>query len=296
MNFAPRFLPLVALSLLTGFASARAADDYEIKLNRPVKTGQRFKVAVAAKDSANTTVDANGSNVSSQRKDVEVEYEADVTILEVGPNGRSTRESHKVTRFIRLIGGEKVKLVEKGAVVVASKKNKKPSFEITGAAGSKDLNDALALVIDINDGTSPNEDEIIGTKDRKKIGESWPINKSMLEKLLSKDANLEMKDAGGELTLKEIVKDATGEAMVVEGTVKGKTSFPLAPGVNAKDSELVIKLSYRYPLDPALPRTQERNELTMNINASGKTSPDGPDVVIKVLSNRTVTRKLTLLK
>ena len=54
----------------------------------------------------------------------------------------------------------------------------KTLFEIEGAPASGKVSKALDLVVNITSG-GPTDDDIFGTTERKKAGDSWPINKAV---------------------------------------------------------------------------------------------------------------------
>jgi hypothetical protein len=281
---------VLATTLIAG------AQEYEIKLHRPAKVDQRFRVTAVGREFSDMKVVAEGVILKNQHNEFDLEYEGEMTVLGVGGNGRANSQSHKVIRLVKTMAGEKKTLLEPGTIVKAYREDKRRVFEIAGASVSKELNEALALAIDVGDTNSPTDDELIGTNDRKKIGDSWSANRATLEKLISRDSNGAIKISSGEFTLKEVVKDASGEALVVEGVIKAAANFPLPEGLKVKENMMTMNLNLRSPVDVTKPRSRDDLDLSFNIVASGKLAPEAPESTLTMTSKRTVKRTAAIAK
>lgn len=107
---------------------------------------------------------------------------------------------------------------------------------------------------------------------------------------------MRMEEPAGTFTLKEVVKEGAGEVLVIDGKLTCRAVPPLPPGLELKESAVALKMSTRLPVNVALGRPNETVEMTMNLLASGKPAPGGPEVQLKVNTKRTVTVKREQIK
>jgi hypothetical protein len=288
-------ISLVAFCALA-LAMGAPAQDYAIQMHRPAKAGQRYGLEVVARDVTDMVINADGKKVNGQNKDLNVEYKAEVTIVEVGANGKPMKESHQVGNLVKITGAARETVLEAGTVVIAARSGKKTTFEVKGAPVEKEVNNALSLVIEASNGDGPTDDEVFGVRERKKVGDSWPLNREVFEKFLLQDADMKVTDTTGKFTLKETVKETGGQALVIEGTIKSTVNVPVPPGLTSKESAMSATVTGVFPVNPALPRSRESSEMAMRLLAVGTPQAGGPEVEFKVTSKRTITRKVSVLK
>lgn len=288
---------LAALCTLAFTASPLAPPQaFEIRLDRPLKAGQRFKVSVTAHQLQEMSVESAGKKVRNDRKEFDVEYSGEETILEVGSNGKVVKASHQIETLLKISDGKKKSLLDKGTVVVAFQREKKPVFEIAGVAAADDMAEALAVVMETSDPDTAGDDEMFGTRDRKKVGEKWKIDGEKFAARSLKDYGLRVTEVSGEFILKESIPTTAGENLVITGVIKGKPNLPISPGFTLKESTMEVKLSGIFPADSSLPRREESEEITFQVVATGKPKADGPEVEFKTLMQRSSKRERTILK
>jgi hypothetical protein len=169
-------LKLVGLIVLTSLPTT--AQDYEIKFHHPTKVGQRFKQTETATENSQTTMTIPGRPPQVKKTEFTIEWESTGTVMEVDSSGRATKESHIIAKMNRIKGTAKEVLLTGGTKVVASVKGKEEVYEIDGKPASRELAEALGHVISLSDGGAT-DDDIFGTKERKKVGDSWSINEEL---------------------------------------------------------------------------------------------------------------------
>ena len=65
------------------------------------------------------------------------------------------------------------------------------------------------------------DDELYGTRDRKRVGESWPVDEKILKEVLG-NSKMVMKDLSGKVTLKDVLTNAPGPRLLVIVQISGK--------------------------------------------------------------------------
>ena len=229
-----RLVPLSVGLLLTLAASASAAD-YPIKFQRPFKAGQAFAFSATDTYRAGEKLDLpNGSSTNSSNVR-RIALDADVRIDKVDAQGAALIQSFTLQRLTlqSTNGGASdpvilqetnpaapapaVKnLLPPGTDVTVTYTDSQPAFALKKGGLLSD--DAL---IALQQGTKRMSlsDTVYGTKDRKKVGESWPVDKSALPADRTKPGYIDPALITGTVTLKTLRTIAGLECLQLDGSM-----------------------------------------------------------------------------
>ena len=273
--------------------SVALAQDYEIKLTRPMKVGAEYHIAAVGHSSMKSTIKVNGKVVEEQSKNFSVDFESDDKALEVDKNGEPSKVSLTVDKFILKQGGAEKPLLAKGAVVSASAKDDKKVFEIAGQPVDAETAEALDLVVGLGRNRA-SDDEIFGTKERKKVGDRWAMNAELAAKELQdvmKGSTVKKEDVAGTVTLDKVVKVGTTDCLQIsaEMTVNNVTM----PDMEVAQMKVQAHFSGLFPIDLSKDIMEESGSLTMSITAKAKPDPDGPEMVIESVAEQSLNVKIT---
>ena len=271
------------------------AQDYEIRLHHPRRVGSKNKVSAIGRDLQEMSMWSEGRALREEKKELTVEMDAVSTVLAVGPKGKPTSLSLQIQKLTKMDAGIQKELLPRDTVVTASRVGKKTSFEVNGQAVDPDVTQALELVVSVsNPDLDDTDDDLFGTRERKRVGDSWDANQAAVAKLLMSDPRMTVKDIIGKATLKELIKDASGQRLLVAFEVTGKTvpATP-APGASSQGGTIVMKGTAEFPLDPSLPRVKETAEMNLSARMTGKQNPNGPEVERRMTLKRSTTVKIT---
>ena len=290
-----RGLRLIAGLWALGFlgTSVALAQDYEIKLTRPTKVGAEYHVAVVGHDSMKSTVKVDGKVVEEQSKNFSVDFESDVKALEVDKNGEPSKVSLTVDKCILKQGGAEKPLLAKGAVVIASVKDDKAVFETAGQPVDAETAEALGLVVQLGKPRA-SDDEIFGTKERKKVGDHWAMNAELAAKELQdamKGSTVKKEDVAGTVTLDKVVKVGTTDCLQIsaEMTVSNVTM----PDRKVAQMKVQAHFLGLFPIDFSKDITEESDSITMSITVKDKPDPDGPEIVVESVAEQSLNVKTT---
>jgi hypothetical protein len=270
------------------------AQDYEIRLHHPQRVGSKNKVSATGRDLQEMSMWSEGRALRQEKKELSVEMDAVSTVLAVGPKGKPTRLSLQIQKLTKMDAGIQKELLARDTVVTASRAAKKTSFEVNGQAVEPDVAQALELVVSVgNPELDDTDDDLFGTRERKRVGDSWDANQAAVTRLMS-DPRMTVKDITGKATLKELIKDASGQRLLVVFEVTGKTvpANP-APGASSQGGTIVMKGTAEFPLDPSLPRVKETAEMNLTARMTGKQNPNGPEVERRMTLKRSTTANIT---
>jgi hypothetical protein len=237
---------------------------------------------------------SEGRALRQEKKELSVEMDAVSTVLAVGPKGKPTSLSLQIQKLTKMDAGIQKDLLPRDTVVTASRAGKKTSFEMNGQAVEPDVAQALELVITVgNPELEDTDDDLFGTRERKRVGDSWDANQAAVAKLLMSDPRMTVKDIIGKATLKELIKDASGQRLLVAFEVTGKT-VPANPAPGASQGgTIVMKGTAEFPLDTSLPRVKETAEMNLSARMTGKQNPNGPEVERRMTLKRSNTANIT---
>ena len=294
------FLFFVALAF-AGPAAAQATD-YEIKLFRPSKTGDRYRIEATGSQRREATVRAGSSAVREVSESVKYDLTAEAEAILVDDKGNVLAASVKVLALVRVDGLRRDELLPPATRVVERRVGSRQTFEIEGRPVVGPLRDALDAVLqETNDSRAPSDDELMGTKERKKVGERWPVNRAALARLLSGDPELDVEippeAVEGEGLLKGIERCGDADCARVEVAAR-----LLAAPRGGKENEdtpekarIEIGVATLLPLDLSLGPRLESSRLTMTFTRNVK-GDDGKIRTAEAVWEQTTERRLSALK
>ncbi len=168
-------------------------------------------------------------------------------------------------------------------MVIIEKVNGQTTFtDDTGAAYPKPVQQALNVVFSIGDG-STTDDQVFGTTERKKVGDTWPVAVDFAVKKLREDKMpVDPANCTGSVTFLGLVKDQGMECQQIAAVMQMKdVAFPLPPGMAITSSSVVMKLDGLFPSDIKRPRTKQTMSMEANVQAGGKVSgPNGQEKAV----------------
>ena len=259
-----KFLPLAFLLLAT---PALFAQDYEIRLARANKPGDQLNLSATGKLSMDSTQTLGDAAPKEQKQDITVQFEGVEKIVEVDAKGKETKITLTVDKLTQTVGSETTDVAPKGTVITCSVSGKKQNYEIDGKAADPGVAQALDVVIQLSRG-EPSDDEIFGTKEHKKKGDSWDINADLAKSSLAgQTGGGEVSDLSGKTTL----DDVAGDNLKVSALMKGKAKPPLPPQIIVDDSSFDAKFTGTFPIDVTKPPVEEGEEVTFAFTAHADT-------------------------
>lgn len=271
-----------------------AQTDYEVKIFRPNKPGEQYRVSASGHQIRQVVLrNAAGEPLRSERDSFNVDLTASVLVVDTDPKGNVTRAQITIDSLVRSIGLQREELLKPGTVVVEQRAEGRQQFQIGGKPVPPELKDALDVALsETNDPSAPSDDELMGTKARQKVGGRWPINREGMAQFFSEDKDLaiivrpEDITGGGELVT--LAREGGVECMRVDigMVILGQPKGPLPPGT--QKVRIDVKLSALLPLDTRLDTLEEMTQLTMALTAPAGPPREGrpPDQITTVWEQR----------
>lgn len=288
---------LTAAAALCLCASA-LAQDYEIRMNRPMTVGQEYQVSATGREVQKATVTVNGQVVKNENQESAIEVELAAKVLEIDRNGVPSKASLAIVKCLEVKGETRTPLVPAGTVVVASLKDKEPVYEIDGRQASPEAQRALSQVYSLGKG-GPTDDQIFGATERKKIGDRWAMN----SELAAKDAaasglDVKQEDIKGAVTLEKIVKAGGTDCLQLAAEMNiARFAPPAPPGLVVEKAKVLARMSGAFPINASLGIAEKSETMTLSAVMKGsKPQPDAPDLVVETVAERQTTIRYTYAK
>jgi hypothetical protein len=270
----------VVLTVVIGWP-VDAAQDYQIRLQQPGKVGSKYRLSGIGSQTDRATITSGGKMIQSTENAFTVELTADVTELETEAKGHVTRKSLTVISSKITKEGASKPLLPQGTVVLATVEGDRTVFKVDGELVADDVAKGLSSLISVYTG-GPDDDEVFGTKTRRRVGESWSLDADAVTAFLKEiGAQAPKEGISGSTTLQKVEDNHLfiSASMIVKQLV-----MPLPSGFKCDAGEFRAEFSGRFPVGRSnsgldgtqsllismtgkRPQTDTQAEITMKIHS-----------------------------
>jgi hypothetical protein len=254
-----------------------AAEDYPINLSARAFVGERYAVSCTVTTVQRVVWKIDGQDLAPQEENRSISLTATAEVLVAGAVGSECKTRFVVERLEEVANGMRTELLVPGAVVVAERKGMGMAYEIDGRLTGGAVGHALASLINLDVPEVSLDDAVFGTKERKKIGETWSINPDALAADLSTriHAPTEAKDVSGTVTLAEALPEGLKFTSQFQAT---NLKFTLGPKMTVSEGSLTLSAWSIFPTDPT--RRPPRKVMTFTMTVAGSGEQDGRQMVM----------------
>jgi hypothetical protein len=279
-----RLLPFLVLCI-TGGAAAAEEKAYEIKLARPIKVGTKYALTADGALLRQVTISRGGVTQKQPEDGYGIHLEATVEVLALDDVDEEAKISCVIDKCTRSSPEGETELLARGKVLVAEGKGKDTHFSLEdGGELSKDATDALELVFTLDTNDTLTDDDLLGTKDKKKPGESWPVT----PEAVAKDSErvgviVKPQDVEGEFRLEGTEKVGDIECLKLSGNLKVKKLLTkadeneddgLPEGFVVEGGSMEAKYAGLFPVDSSVGSLAESASMTFLTHIKGGTGKD----------------------
>lgn len=225
---------------------------YEIKFFRPEKVGDKSAFSCSGSTKKVQTMIVEGKAEDPKTQDLVYELSGASEVATIDDKERVTERTFTIEKCIRIDGEKRIEVAGKSTVVnlrcidgVKAIKPRDPTKKLSPEA-IQILSQAIALLANKD---FSNDDDAIGTKERKKIGESWTVNKGLFAKSFFERSGMIVKD-----------EDIKGEVKLLGiKTVSGIECLEIGLDVS------VLKLALPNPVRNGVKREVEKATIAVNL-------------------------------
>ena len=248
---------------------------FAIHMHRESKVGQKFRLAIKA--SMQLVIERHVGTRSEKEKEVfDTDFAGVVTVLKTTKGGGKKKVLIVIEKFIITEEDFTFEGMPKGTRLVASLKDREVIFAeaLEGQEDGKPVAegielDALQQVISLDDEGDVTDDDIFGSKEKRKVGDKWPVNKDKAIEDFRKDDIVIFADRfKGETKLAGVVKVKGVECYRLTGSFDARQFRPPVPrGFRVEKSELTAKYAGSFPIDTKLPELETTVDVRMRFRA-----------------------------
>lgn len=274
--------------------AAGAEDAYVIKLSRPSKVGDRFRVDAVGAIRTKTVVRTEGEDARTINSAYGISVDGTVKVLAVNAQGMETKMALTVATCTATAGDEQIRMFPEGTVVTAEwdKEAAQTKYSVGGKPVSEPFGEALGLVLNVNDPEGVVDDEIFGAKEKKRAGDVWAIDAAAASKELDRiGLQAREDDLWGETTLLAAEKADGGEPVLKLRTnfkARGMSGAGRRPDnpMKVESGTMTVVTTVTLPVDAAKPPVRDETKVTIATELAGKNDDGKP-----VKASRSVERE-----
>ncbi len=265
--------------LVCGLVGILNAQDFEIKMARPSKVGDTYGVESKGSTEQHIAFTVDGEAAPPQNEMTSAVLKAKAEVLAVTALGKESKVRFTVASLSKIVDGKAEEVLPAGTVVIGVHRGKKTEFTVADGPAAPEIAKLLDVVIHLapDNKQEVNDDVIFGTKERQKIGGTWPVNAVAASKdlALSQELKVAPENITGTVTLVEKTKDG----LDIHATMElKKVDFPLPPGMTTKASKVKVQFGGVFPLD--LTKRDVSQTMTMEGNVECTAKSNGKDLTM----------------
>lgn len=289
-----KLIRIAAVALIINIcSSASPAQHYEIRLEQLYKVGSKYRLSAISTQIEKATVTSGDQVLQSTENGFSVELIADVTVLQTDSKGHNTGESLTVISSKLTKEGATTPMLPQGSVVIAMVQGDDIVFKMNGKPVEAELGKALSSAVTLFTG-GPDDDELFGTRIKRKVGESWGINSDAAITFLKElDAQAAKEDIKGVMTLEKVEDNQ----LFISGSMNVKNVLlPLPSGFKAEAGEFRAEFSGRFPIERSGGSLDQSMKASVFITAKREQGGGQPEVRMNVVYENSASYKMRGLK
>jgi hypothetical protein len=247
---------LMAAGILLAASAARGADEYDIRLQRPMAAGQSYGLSATNTLRASEKIDLPDGSSTRSASFRRVILDADVHVDNVDDKGVEAQVSLTIRR-LTIQETKQGQMTDQSTpdvvldpgtqvLVLYAPGGVQPNFVLKKAGV---LPDEAMLALQQGFKRMSINDALFGTREKKKVGDNWPLDKSALPKDRTSPQYIDPALVTGTVTFKALRAVAGVNCLQIDGTMTTK-DFQVQ-GVVPKDATMSTIFTVSLPVDAA---------------------------------------------
>jgi hypothetical protein len=257
---------ILIVCVVAGAIRNSAAQDYEIQFDRARKPGDRYEFHATQTKREVTTITKEGKVQRETDREVTSDFKGVVTVEQVDRQGKPLKLSIVVESFTVSDQG---KPLGKGDVLTAETIDDETRFTLDGKEVDPKLKGLLAELVKTKTSKSHADDQVFGSKERRRVGESWKIN----HEAAAKEMGMKPEVVSGSVKLEGVETHGGRECLKLAGTLVIRTFPNIAQmekiGYVSRDPKMTATMSGLFPVDTTVPTLKETIVMTANGEFNG---------------------------
>jgi hypothetical protein len=274
------------LLLLAAASAVFAAEDYAILLTRSEKVGDRYRIDARGRSRQQQRISLGGKAAGNEDKQLDVHLVALATVLAVDEKLEASRVEYRVESCRQSSSGKTEEVVvPPGTKILAESRDGETTFTVAGRPVPSEVEEALKVVISVHSSDSPTDDEVFGTRERKRVGDKWGIHAADAAQNLSRSGlHVSADDLKGSVRLDGLRTLDAIQALEISAHIRAdKISIDAPRGMRIESGLLEADLSGFIPVDPkSRERLSDKMQMKMSVRVGGQKPETGEKVTLEV--------------
>jgi len=273
--------------------------DYKIKFNYQVKKGAIYKLKASGRLSESMTISGSTKALEEKNTTVSGKLEGTITVTEVDDMNREKIISLRVSKCTMSKNDDRNETVAlaKGTRVIVRLQDPDKMFLINNKKVSSNIKKLLELFFSPID-NNVTDDDIYGTKERKKIGDSWNVNRAMAAKVLSKDGVVIQEDSIKGSTKLENITTVNGKpCLYITGKFEAnKINLPLPSDYLIDKTVLSGLFATELPVDTTTGSLSDNTYVSILVEGRGRPNASDANIAMIYKTTQALQRSFTYIK
>ena len=288
--------------LVSVMCSCLAAKEFSIVFRKPNKVGDKVQITGSGESSEDVTMTSEGKVMNETKKELRSSIDGTVEVLKVDEKKRPVKLKLKIEKLSSADkpGIPEIEVFPIGSEVIIEAKGRRTVFMFNGEVLPPETARILAMFISLPTG-KVTDDDIFGTKEKKKVGDTWKLNKKEAAAGMSKDGmKFDENNIEGSTKLEKVVKVGDSEFLQLNTQLKvSNMKFPFPPGLETRKSGMTVKREFLQEIGDA-PKSfdarWEKTSMTMEMSAEGSVNPQASPITIDVKVSQDVEKTIKNVK
>ncbi len=169
---------LVALLFLAGAVFGQ--DTYSIRLARPVKAGERFKVSARAAVISKTVREVEKVPEENDEVNLACKVTGELTVVAVTAKGMASELVLKIENTETFNDGEQAEIFSSGDVIAVKKGTEENVVTVNGEDPDDEQSELIDVLMSVAGDDEATDDEAFGTDKKVKVGDEWTAHRDVL--------------------------------------------------------------------------------------------------------------------
>ena len=178
------FRSLVAFVFLTGVAFGQ--DTYAVRLARPVKAGERFKISARAAVLSQTVREVEKVPAETDDVNLACKVSGELTVVAVTPKGMASELLLTLEDAESFDDGEPSAIFNSGDIIVVKKGTDANVVTVNGEEPDEEQAELIDVLVNVSDEDAPTDDEAFGTDSPVKVGDEWSARREVLAREMAR--------------------------------------------------------------------------------------------------------------
>ncbi len=275
------------------------ARDYQMVLERPERVGDRYQVDITGKVFHEVVNETGDKGVKREFTDMALKLKAEVSVRRIDKQKRPSACQMTVSSCTATFVANTTNTLTlpEGSILYSSYVEGVRHMTIDGVTPkTPQLFQLMDFAFSLANGELT-DDDVAGTKTRKKTGDSWSIDTTAFaDSLETDDMDVSRSGSSGTVKLGRVGVSGGVNSMRVSGDMTVKKLKPkMARHMKVKKSLATFSFARIYPVDVTKPTLANYERLTVDISASGRPKFGAPkdSMVFRRVAERVEQRTYT---